>query len=83
MADTETTDLTRLLHQFGLRALVLAGFATLGGLTLVAVALGLAACGLLAVPDERRPVRPAGASAGPEPRDWRAPGHGPRGGSPG
>jgi hypothetical protein len=83
MADTETTDLIRLLRLFGVRALALTAVAALVGFTTVALALGLAACALLFAPVGRRGVTSADAPATPEPPDWPAPGRGPRGGSPG
>ncbi|MEU8633055.1 hypothetical protein AB0C38_12860 [Amycolatopsis sp. NPDC048633] len=53
MTDTETFDRIRLQRQFGIRALVLAAFAALGGFLVVAVALGLVGGGLLFASDGR------------------------------
>ena len=67
MADTETTDLIRLLRQFGVRALVLAAVAAVAGFTTVTMALALAGCGLLFAPVGPRRVTSADAPATPEP----------------
>ena len=81
MADTEATDLVRLLRRFGVQSLALAAVAVLVGYTTVGMALALVGCGFLFAPVKPHQVTPVDAPATPEPPGSSASDPGPPGGS--
>ena len=81
MADTEISDLLRLLRRFGVQSLALAAVAVLVGYTTVGMALALVGCGFLFAPVKPHQVTPADVPATPVPPGSSASVPGPRGGS--